>query len=98
MNDLKEKVEKWFAENDEKMEHEGEPYVCLTLPELLEFVEGLEKRISCPCCRSKMVSIRGRFPHTPDRELCPTCLIEKIEDTMNNAFNQLGNAKQLTQQ
>lgn len=33
----------------------------------------------CTVCGSKLVYIRGRYPHTEEREVCPTCAVERLE-------------------
>lgn len=37
----------------------------------------------CPVCGAKLAKIRGRFPKSPEREVCPTCLQERLEDLHN---------------
>ena len=34
----------------------------------------------CKVCGSKLVMIRGRIPHQPDREVCACCAVEKLEE------------------
>ncbi len=36
----------------------------------------------CPICGGKLVQICGRHPKDPKREVCPTCLQERM-DTIN---------------
>lgn len=33
----------------------------------------------CGVCGSKMVWIRGKYPKTPKRKICPTCAWERLE-------------------
>ena len=33
----------------------------------------------CAVCGGTMVYIRGRYPHTDEREVCPTCLAEHMD-------------------
>jgi ssDNA-binding Zn-finger/Zn-ribbon topoisomerase 1 len=34
----------------------------------------------CPVCGGTLVSIRGRHPKGPKREVCPTCLADTLDD------------------
>lgn len=34
---------------------------------------------NCPCCGGAKVEVRGRYPGDPNRKICPTCTIEKLE-------------------
>jgi hypothetical protein len=34
----------------------------------------------CPVCGGKMVFIRGRYPRSDKREVCPTCLQERMDN------------------
>ena len=38
-----------------------------------------DNRKGCPVCGGELVKIRGRYPGTPEREVCPTCLQERLE-------------------
>jgi len=40
----------------------------------------------CLVCGSKLCMIRGKYPKEPKREVCPTCMVEKLED-MVSQFN-----------
>jgi hypothetical protein len=33
----------------------------------------------CKVCGCSLVTIRGKFPNTPQRKVCPTCLQDKID-------------------
>lgn len=33
----------------------------------------------CPICGGKLVMIRGKYPGNPQREVCPTCLQERMD-------------------
>lgn len=35
--------------------------------------------MNCGICGGQMVMIRGRHPQQPKREVCPTCLAERID-------------------
>lgn len=59
----------------------------------------IEKRLpeprkleGCPVCGSKLVMIRGKVPKTPDREICPTCAQEKLEDLIQRQSPDYGRA------
>jgi len=41
--------------------------------------------IGCDYCGGKLVEIRGRYPGTPEREVCPTCQerLEQIQEIAN---------------
>ena len=39
----------------------------------------METGNSCPVCGGDMVSIRGKYPNSPKRIVCPTCLADKID-------------------
>lgn len=34
----------------------------------------------CRCCGGKLVTIRGKHPKDPERTICPTCVVERLED------------------
>jgi len=33
----------------------------------------------CPVCGSQIVTIRGKYPSEPKRQVCPTCLKERMD-------------------
>ncbi len=35
--------------------------------------------MSCGICGGQMVNIRGRYPQDEKREVCPTCLAERMD-------------------
>ncbi len=39
----------------------------------------------CPVCGGLKAIIRGRHPGQPKRTVCPTCVVEKLEDLCSNA-------------
>ncbi|MGW8177583.1 MAG: hypothetical protein ACWGQW_02140 [bacterium] len=45
---------------------------------------GDRENKSCNICGGILVKIRGRYPHTDRREICPTCVIEQLEDMLTN--------------
>jgi hypothetical protein len=34
---------------------------------------------SCNICAGKLIEIRGRYPKDPRREVCPTCLADRMD-------------------
>lgn len=46
----------------------------------------------CHVCGGKLTTIRGRHPKDPDREVCPTCLQEKMEDIHERTGPDYGKA------
>lgn len=51
-----------------------------TVKVLRETLDRLKKPEGCRCCGSRLAMIRGKIPGQPDREVCPTCATEKLED------------------
>ena len=41
---------------------------------------------TCPACGSMRVFIRGRHPGNKQREVCPTCVVEKLETLYADLF------------
>lgn len=39
---------------------------------------------ACLCCGGRQASIRGRHPGMPDRIVCPTCVVERLEDMVSS--------------
>jgi len=59
------------------------------LPEYVVFKGQLGKgRGGCSVCGGKPVLIRGRYPHTPKRRICPTCTREVLESIMESCNNR----------
>ena len=54
------------------------------MPEILAALkrvgESKEEFKGCGICGGALVKIRGRYPKTPRREICPTCAVERLED------------------
>lgn len=48
----------------------------------------------CRVCGGKRAMIRGRFPHTPQRNVCPTCMIELIEGLFDHEAFGIHEAQQ----
>ena len=46
----------------------------------------------CAICGGKRVLIRGRFPKEPEREVCPTCVTERLEQIQQIASMEYGAA------
>lgn len=40
----------------------------------------------CNVCGGKLAKIRGQYPREPDREFCPTCLVERLEALVSDLF------------
>ena len=40
----------------------------------------------CDMCGGIKVIVRGKYPKDPDREICPTCAIEKLEDLQQDTM------------
>jgi hypothetical protein len=38
----------------------------------------------CQCCGGRLAMIRGKFPGQPDREVCPTCVVERLEEMVSS--------------
>jgi hypothetical protein len=43
-----------------------------------DFVKRQERK-TCNVCGSSLVSIRGKYPNSENRYICPTCAYEKLE-------------------
>ena len=48
----------------------------------------------CSVCGGKLVKIRGRYPKDPEREVCPTCLAEKMDMIHEMSSKEYGVAHQ----
>lgn len=48
----------------------------------------------CGICGGKMVIIRGSNPHIGKREVCPTCLAERMDNIRKFADKDYGRAYQ----
>lgn len=42
------------------------------------------EKVFCRCCGGRLARIRGRYPKTPDRSVCPTCVVERLEDMVSS--------------
>ena len=42
----------------------------------LDTLHGL---VGCPVCGGKLIEIRGKHPGDPKREVCPTCLADRMD-------------------
>lgn len=40
----------------------------------------LLERKGCNCCGGELVFIRGKYPKDEQREICPTCAYERLEE------------------
>ena len=50
----------------------------------------------CNVCGGGTVLIRGRYPKTPKRRVCPTCLQERLETIHEMTSKDYGCAKQVS--
>jgi len=48
----------------------------------------------CQTCGGKTVMIRGRYPRDLEREVCPTCLAERMDTIREVADRNYGHAYQ----
>lgn len=63
--------------------------IVVTFSELLTFAEAVSNIVTrppvegevegCSVCGAQMASIRGKYPHTDNRTICPTCAYERLE-------------------
>lgn len=54
--------------------------------------EEQRKGSGCGICGSRMVFIRGRHPHEEEREVCPTCAVERLEQIRDISSPDYGRA------
>lgn len=47
----------------------------------------------CGICGGLLVEIRGRYPHTAKREVCPTCLAERMDQIRELSDRQSWDSK-----
>ena len=80
----------YYCENDEseiiqameeyaaqfKPTAEANPQVANTVLD----VPLLSERKGCNCCGGELVFIRGKYPKDEQREICPTCAYERLEE------------------
>lgn len=48
--------------------------------------------MNCGICGGSMVEIRGRYPHTEKRKVCPTCLAERMDQIREVSSPDYGQA------
>ena len=48
--------------------------------------------ITCGICGGNMVLVRGRFPKDDKREVCPTCLAERMDQIREVSSSDYGRA------
>ena len=63
-----------------------------------EYTRGLrdaqpktERKLGCGVCGGRLAIIRGKYVHDPEREVCPTCLADKmdlIREVCNPAYGR----------
>ena len=52
--------------------------------------------LCCDICGGRMVYIRGRHPGMDNREVCPTCMAETLDDIKSRLRDDYGRAYQAT--
>lgn len=52
-----------------------------------------ERTKGCNICGGELILIRGRYPHSDKREVCPTCNTERLEQINEISGNNYGAAK-----
>lgn len=57
------------------------------LPEII-------KHIGCGTCGGQMVFVRGRYPETDKREVCPTCLSDRMDQIREITSPDYGHVRQ----
>lgn len=50
--------------------------------------------VGCHTCGGQLAEIRGRYPKEPKREVCPTCLKERLEQINDLSSSEYGLAYQ----
>ena len=58
-----------------------------SFPNIKEFNKG------CGVCGGKLAIIRGRYPNTSKRKVCPTCLMEEMESIVDNLRSNIEGPK-----
>ena len=49
-------------------------------PKTVHMILELDYNRGCPMCAGEMVFIRARYPHGPQRHVCPTCMADRMEN------------------
>lgn len=76
-----------------EVDGEGEPEEMVILYKstldavLAELEEREESTTRCSVCGGAMVFIRGKYPKSPKRQICPTCACERL-DRINDIIQQ----------
>lgn len=55
-------------------------------------MRGLSKLDGCGICGGELVLIRGRYPGSDKRKVCPTCLMERLEQIQDISSPNYGQA------
>lgn len=88
MNNLLETLRKV---SQHSFKEEGEDCVILYKSTLDAVIAELEEREEsakgCSVCGGAMVFIRGKYPKSPKRQICPTCACERL-DRINDIIQQ----------
>lgn len=53
-----------------------------------------DKPNRCGVCGDNMAVIRGRYPNTDKRKICPTCVTERLEQINEISNNDYGKSYQ----
>jgi hypothetical protein len=43
-----------------------------------------QRLTGCRTCGGTLAEVRGRYPGTPSRTVCPTCMLETLEDLLSS--------------
>jgi hypothetical protein len=66
----------------------------LMIVDLFRSNKSTDKVETCSCCGGKQVYIRGRYPNTDNRLVCPTCATERLEQIQTIADHSYGKSWQ----
>lgn len=58
--------------------------------EVEALAESTKDELQCGCCGDKKVFIRGKYPNSDRRLICPTCSYEKLESINEISNNNYG--------
>lgn len=72
------------------------PYQSVDFKEMSERTELKVSNDCCGVCGGKMVYIRGKYPKTPKRKICPTCTYERLEQINEISSEHYGKAYKAT--
>lgn len=58
----------------------------------MELLPIKKRKYGCGICGGKQVIIRGKYPNTPKRRVCPTCTYERLEQISEISSPDYGKA------